>query len=75
MEAGSAPIGPDGKSVNLHHLTQTENSAIAELTQTFHQQNTKIIHINPNTIPSGININAFNSWKKQYWKNRANDFK
>ncbi|WP_416380722.1 HNH/ENDO VII family nuclease [Gilliamella sp. B2785] len=33
------------------------------------------MHINPNTIPSGINRNQFNKWRSNYWKNRANDFK
>ena len=75
MEQGLAPLGPDGKSVNLHHLTQTNNSSIAEVTQTFHQENTSVIHINPNTIPSGIDRSAFNSWRTSYWKYRANDFK
>ncbi|WP_300385472.1 HNH/ENDO VII family nuclease, partial [Clostridium sp.] len=75
MEQGLAPLGSDGKSVNLHHMTQTNDSAIAEVTQTFHQQNKRVIHINPNTIPSGIDRNTFNSWRKSYWKNRANEFK
>ena len=75
MEQGLAPLGLDGKSVNLHHMTQTNDSAIAEVTQTFHQQNKGVIHINPNTIPSGIDRSTFNSWRKSYWKNRANDFK
>jgi hypothetical protein len=75
MQQGIAPIGPDGKSINLHHMTQTNDSAIAEITQSFHQENTKVIHINPNTIPSGIDRSAFDTWKKTYWKNRANDFK
>ena len=56
-------------------MTQTNDSAIAEVTQTFYQQNKGVIHINPNTIPSGIDRNAFNSWRKSYWKNGANDFK
>jgi RHS repeat-associated protein len=75
MESGIAPIGPDGKSINLHHMTQMNDGAIAEVTQSFHQQNSKVIHINPNTVPSGIDRNAFGTWKKQYWKNRVNDFK
>ena len=75
MEQGLAPLGPDGKSINLHHMTQTNESAIVEVTQTFHQENKCIIHINPNIIPSGIDRNTFNSWRKSYWKNRANDFK
>ncbi|NFP90978.1 HNH/ENDO VII family nuclease [Clostridium sporogenes] len=36
MEQGLAPLGKDVKSVNLHHMTQTNENAIAEVTQTFH---------------------------------------
>ena len=73
MRDGDAPIGPDGESINLHHMLQTMNSPIAEVTETFHQQYTKIIHINPKTIPSGIDRGAFKQWKRQYWKNRAKE--
>ena len=75
MEQGLAPLGLDGKSMNLHHMTQMNDSAIAEVTQTFHQTNSSVIHINPNTIPSGINRSEFGDWRSAYWKNRANDFK
>ena len=75
MEKGLAPIGPDGNSINLHHLTQTNSSPIAEVTQSFHQINSKVIHINPNTMPSGIDRGSFNSWKSSYWKMRVNDFR
>lgn len=71
MKQGLAPIGPDGKSINLHHTTQRNTSSIAEVTQSFHQSNSKNIHINPNTMPSGIDRNKFNSWKKAYWKDRG----
>lgn len=74
MKKGLAPLGPDGKSVNLHHTTQRNESSIAEVTQTFHQENSSIIHINPNTIPSGINRTEFNKWRTEYWKNRAKDY-
>ncbi|MFP5393639.1 MAG: RHS repeat-associated core domain-containing protein, partial [Gammaproteobacteria bacterium] len=74
MATGRAPIGTDGKPVNLHHMLQSNDSAIAELTQTFHQQNSKIIHINPNTIPSGVDRAAFDAWKSRYWANRSTEF-
>lgn len=74
MQKGLVPIGPDGKLINLHHLTQKHDGAIAEMTQTFHQQNSKTIHINPNSVPSGIDRAAFNKWRSAYWKSRANDF-
>ncbi len=74
MRKGLAPLGPDGKSINLHHTTQRNSSSIAEVTQTFHKENSAVIHINPNTMPSGINRTEFNRWRTNYWKHRANDF-
>jgi filamentous hemagglutinin len=74
MSSGRAPIGLDGKPINLHHLIQTEKGALAEMTQTFHQQNGKTIHINPNSIPSGIDRPKFDKWKEAYWINRAKTY-
>lgn len=74
MQSGRAPIGPDGNPINLHHMTQTQGGSIAEVTQYFHQSNSSTIHINPNTIPSGINRSQFDAWKRAYWRARANDF-
>jgi len=36
MATGREPIGTDGKPIHLHHMLQSNDSAIAELTQTFH---------------------------------------
>ncbi len=74
MSSGRAPIGYDGNSINLHHLIQTQSGALAEVSQTFHQSNSNVIHINPNTIPSGINRVEFYAWKVKYWIERAKDF-
>jgi hypothetical protein len=74
MQGGLAPIGPDGKPINLHHTIQTNNGPVAEMTATFQQQNSSVIHINPNTIPSGIDRKAFDSFRRDYWMNRASDF-
>ena len=73
MEAGRAPIGHDGKAINLHHMLQAQKGPIAEMSQSFHKVNHKIIHINPSTTPSGINRVEFSSWRKQYWINRAGE--
>ena len=76
MEKGVAPIGKDGESINLHHMLQTDKGGLVEVTKTFHQQNTKVIHINSGSgIPSGINRQEFETWKKLYWKERAKDFR
>lgn len=74
MEKGLAPIGPDGKSINLHHMTQTDDSAIAEVSASFHQRFSKIIHINPSSMASGIDRKNFNKWRKQYWKERVKSY-
>ena len=34
-----------------------------------------VIHVNPNTIPSGINRGEFNKWKTQYWIERAKTYR
>jgi hypothetical protein len=74
MEKGLAPLDSNGQPINLHHMLQTPDGPIAEMTQSFHQENSSTIHINSNKIPSGIDRSQFNSWKRQYWINRALDF-
>jgi len=74
MASGRAPIGTDGNPVNLHHMTQTQGGALAEVTQTFHTQNYGVIHINTGQLPSGISRSQFNAWRQLYWQNRAATF-
>lgn len=74
MQGGRAPLGPDGRPINLHHMLQTQGGPIAEVTQTMHQNYTRTLHINPRTVPSGINRSAFDAWRKAYWMQRAKDF-
>jgi len=75
MEKGLAPLDSNGQSVNLHHMLQKQDGPIAEVTQSFHKDNHSVLHINDNSIPSGIDRNEFNKWRSDYWKQRANDFK
>ena len=74
MKNGKAPLGPDDQPINLHHMIQTEDSAIAEITQSMHQRYKKTIHINPNSMPSAIYRPKFKRWREEYWKNRVKDF-
>jgi hypothetical protein len=74
MNRGYAPIGPDGQPIELHHMLQTEEGALAEVTKTFHMEYSGTLHINPNTTPSGIGRPEFNAFRRQYWKRRAVDF-
>ena len=61
MAAGNAPIGYDGKLVQLHHLLQTQDGPIVEVSQTFHNNYYSTIHINTGQLPSTINRSHFNS--------------
>ena len=74
MAAGNAPIGYDGKSVQLHHLLQTQDGPIVEVSQTFHNSYYSTIHMNTGQLPSTISRSQFNSWTRKYWMNRALDF-
>jgi len=74
-DQGQPPIGPDGKPVVLHHLTQDDEGPMAEMEQTFHDKYRRIIHINTNTKGSNINRSGFRAWSKRYWRMRAGDFR
>ncbi|WP_437023244.1 ricin-type beta-trefoil lectin domain protein [Streptomyces sp. enrichment culture] len=72
MQQGLAPMGPDDKPLNLHHMLQTQDGPIAEVTHSMHFGNYNQLHWKSGTkIPSGIDRDAFNTWKSQYWKDRA----
>ena len=74
MKKGLSPIGPDGKPINIHHLTQDPSGAMAEVTQSMHQKNYRILHINTGQSPSGIDRPAHNIWRRGYWMNRSTQF-
>jgi filamentous hemagglutinin len=75
MQGGKPPIGPDGKPINLHHMTQAGDSPLAEVSQTFHQENKRTLHINPPSIPSGVDRQEFAAFRVVYWILRALGFK
>jgi len=70
MQRGLAPVSDDGLPINLHHSLQTMESPLVEITQAMHQKYSKIIHINPKSIPSGIDRKIFDAWKAKYWQQR-----
>lgn len=74
MKAGSAAIGPDGKSINLHHIYQTPDGPIAELTDTFHSVNHEKLHtFLKHGEPSRIDRDAFAVWRSAYWRQRGQE--
>ncbi|CAK00854.1 filamentous hemagglutinin [Bartonella tribocorum] len=74
MKTGRALIGFDNKPVELHHMLQIHDGPLAEVTNAFHNKHHSAIHINPNTMGSGIDRDAFALWRQKYWKERAKDY-
>jgi hypothetical protein len=75
MEQGKAPIGPDGNKINIHHVNQTDDGPVMEITSTDHQQNNQTLHTNTGQSPSQINRSEFDKWRNEYWKIRGNTIK
>ena len=74
MEAGLAPIGYDGYSVEIHHLDQSDTGAVVEMMSSVHKSNYYEIHSNTGQYPSAIDRPAFNTWRNLYWKWRSTTF-
>jgi len=73
MRLGLAPIGKDGKPVELHHLKQKDDGIIIELTEQEHNEHSKDLH--QYRDKTEIDRDEFNKWREKYWKERAKDFK
>jgi len=68
MEQGLAPIGHDGKSINIHHMDQTDIGPVMEISATEHQLRYSEIHSNTGQMPSQIDRPAFDRWRREYWQ-------
>src|SRR5215469_16924696 len=71
MKQGRPPVGTDGKKVELHHKGQTNNSPLAEMTQTQHRGKGNFArnHSNTGQRPSQMNRSQANKARRQHWKN------
>ncbi|WP_183194748.1 HNH/ENDO VII family nuclease, partial [Bartonella fuyuanensis] len=74
MKTGRAPLDFNENPIELHHMLQTHDGPIAEVTNAFHNKHNSVIHINPNTMGSAIDRDLFDKWRTQYWKERAKDY-
>lgn len=73
MLKGNAPVGNDGKPINLHHISGEEPGAMLEMQQSIHQKVSKNLHF---FIDSSFRNDPdakkhFEDFKKDYWKTRA----
>ncbi len=67
---GNAPIGNDGKPIELHHRDQNPNGPIDEMTRTNHRggDNYKKNHSNTGQNKSSINRSDFKKQREEHWK-------
>lgn len=67
---GKAPIGEDGKPVELHHRHQGPNDPLDEMTREDHRGkgNYKKNHPNTGEKPSKIDRKEFRKQQKKYWR-------
>ena len=75
MLKGRAPIGNDGKPINLHHISGEEPGAMLEMQQSIHQKISKNLHffIDKSFRNDKDAADHFENFKKDYWKKRAMD--
>ncbi len=74
MEQGLAPLGYDEKPINIHHINQANDGAVMEISGSTHSGSNSDLHMNTGQSGSNINRPEFDTWRKNYWKDRAYDF-
>lgn len=73
MEQGLAPLTPEGRPYELHHIGQHQSSPLAELTMQEHRGrgNDTVLHIK--TKESEIDREKFGFERAEHWQNRAKE--
>jgi len=78
MKEGRAPIGNDGKPIELHHVIQKESGPIVEVREVTHREYRRILH---GLVGRGGSFRndpvlnkQFNSFRSHYWKWRAKQY-
>jgi hypothetical protein len=78
MQAGKAPIGNDGKPVQLHHVLQKETGPMAEVREVTHREYKRTLH---GLVGKGgsfrndpVLLKQYNNFRAAYWKWRAKQY-
>ncbi|UNF42750.1 HNH/ENDO VII family nuclease [Bartonella krasnovii] len=75
IETGRAPIGHEGRPVELHHLNQTPDGPLAAMSYEFHKKYTSVIHNNPKTHQSLIDRKKFDKQREEFGKKHREDYR
>lgn len=78
MQEGKAPIGNDGKPIQLHHVLQKEVGPMAEVREVTHREYKRTLH---GLVGSGASfrndpvlLRQYNNFRSAYWKWRAKEY-
>ncbi len=75
IKAGLTPINKYGEKIELHHIGQKSDSALAELSETEHGSKGNYSILHNNFTDSQIDRRQFAAERKEYWKERFNNLK
>ncbi|MFL0093941.1 RHS repeat-associated core domain-containing protein [Tenacibaculum maritimum] len=82
LKTGKAPIGSDGKSINLHHSKQQGHGPLFEVTDTIHKKFDRTNALHPYKVSGEgqnsfdpVNRKAFDNDRTNYWKYRGREEK
>ncbi len=73
MLQGKAPIGFDGKRINLHHLKQQQAGNLVELSATEHNKHSKVLHRYTRTSDILDRNSGYSKFRQSWWKSRASN--
>uniref|UniRef100_UPI000470E0DF HNH/ENDO VII family nuclease n=1 Tax=Salinivibrio socompensis TaxID=1510206 RepID=UPI000470E0DF len=78
MKKGYAPIGPDGKQINLHHVIGKEPGPMVEIVSSTHKKYHKPLHgliEDGNSFRNNAKLERqYSRFRKSYWETRSLDF-
>jgi hypothetical protein len=75
MESGKPPLDTNGKPIELHHIGQTADAPLAELTKSEHMSNGNDSVLHDKTKESEIDRTSFQKERAEHWQARAEDIK
>lgn len=71
MRKGKAPLGGDGRPIELHHIGQKQDSALAELTRAEHREGGNDCVLHDKYKETEIDRVDFDKERQEHWKARA----
>ena len=78
MRAGQAPIGNDGRPIQLHHVIQKEPGTLVEIREVTHQEYMHTLHgLGIHGVSFRNNpelLSQYNNFRRSYWRWRTKKY-